>query len=306
MKPDPLVSVIINNHNYGRFLHKAIDTALAQDYSPLEVIVVDDGSTDESSDIIRSYGNRIIPVFKANGGQASAFNQGFAACNGEIICLEDADDYFLPAKVRTIVCAFADNPPAQWCYHPVRWVGLDDRPIETYRKPVYTTRMLDLRPHIASGRVQFTAPPTSGLTFRRSLLGRILPMPERIEITSDNYVKFASFTLAPGLILDAELACQRIHDSNAFTRKTGFVKERTHARVKLLTAHALQDRFPAAQKFSDRLFASSLASYWVHGGIDRAHSNVVRDYLRHATFASKCRVAAKAIIYLARMRVSTL
>jgi glycosyltransferase involved in cell wall biosynthesis len=69
----PLVSVIINNYNYGRFLGEAIDSVLNQTYQRTETIVVDDGSTDNSREIIAGYGDRIIPVLKANGGQNSGF-----------------------------------------------------------------------------------------------------------------------------------------------------------------------------------------------------------------------------------------
>src|SRR5436853_3004216 len=79
------VSIIINNYNYGRFLRDAIDSALGQGYPNTEVVVVDDGSSDDSRDIIASYGNRIIPVLKVNGGQASAFNAGFEASGGDVI-----------------------------------------------------------------------------------------------------------------------------------------------------------------------------------------------------------------------------
>ena len=72
--PGPGVSIIIANFNYGRFLSQAIESALDQSYDNVEVIVVDDGSTDCSRDVINSFGCRIISEFKENGGQVSAFN----------------------------------------------------------------------------------------------------------------------------------------------------------------------------------------------------------------------------------------
>src|SRR4051812_16040279 len=96
MERAPWASIIINNYNYGHFLRDAIDSALAQTYPCTEVIVVDDGSTDDSREVIAGYGQRVTAVFKENGGQASAFNAGFAASRGEVVVFLDADDTLLP------------------------------------------------------------------------------------------------------------------------------------------------------------------------------------------------------------------
>jgi glycosyltransferase involved in cell wall biosynthesis len=89
----PLISIIITSYNYARFLRDAISSALNQTYRETEVIVVDNGSTDNSRDIIVSCDKRIRPVLKENDGQASAFNTGFAVCNGDIvICLDSTDE----------------------------------------------------------------------------------------------------------------------------------------------------------------------------------------------------------------------
>src|ERR1700757_584817 len=78
MEPEALgeakATVVINNYNYGQFLGTAIESALGQTYANTEVVVVDDGSTDDSREIIASYGDRVRAVLKSNGGQASAFN----------------------------------------------------------------------------------------------------------------------------------------------------------------------------------------------------------------------------------------
>src|SRR5258708_4113332 len=101
-----LASIVIVNYNYGRFVGAAIDSALAQTWPHVEVIVVDDGSTDDSRQILRGYGERIRPIFKSNGGQASAANAGFAAASGDVIILLDADDVLLPDALSQIVPQF--------------------------------------------------------------------------------------------------------------------------------------------------------------------------------------------------------
>src|SRR6266436_4803621 len=115
----PLVSVVIDTHNYGRFIEECIDSVLSQDFpaDQMEVVVVDDGSTDDTAERIKKYGSRIRYFYKSNGGQASAFNLGFAKARGEIIALLDADDYWLPGKLGRIVAEFESQPEAGLVYH---------------------------------------------------------------------------------------------------------------------------------------------------------------------------------------------
>src|SRR5258706_14750076 len=96
MPVSPLVSIIITSYNYGRYLPTCIDSALAQTHTPCEVIVVDDGSSDNSPEIIRSYGRRITAILKSNEGPASSWNLGFAKSRGEFILYLDSDDALLP------------------------------------------------------------------------------------------------------------------------------------------------------------------------------------------------------------------
>jgi hypothetical protein len=86
-------SIIINNYNYGCFIKQAIDSALGQKYTLKEVIVVDDGSTDNSAEILQSYGSQIQAILKTNGGQASTYNTGFAKAKGELVLFLDSDDF---------------------------------------------------------------------------------------------------------------------------------------------------------------------------------------------------------------------
>ena len=95
----PLVSVLINNFNYCNYLSRAIDSALSQTYAPIEIIIVDDGSTDQSRQVIAGYRSKIVSILKENGGQASAFNAAVAHSKGSILCFLDLDDRFYPTKV---------------------------------------------------------------------------------------------------------------------------------------------------------------------------------------------------------------
>src|SRR5215831_18420961 len=122
-----LVSILINNYNYAQFLREAIESALSQTYSHVEIIVVDDGSTDESAEIISSYGSRVTAVYKENGGQTSAFNAGVAASRGDILCFLDSDDYFYAEKIARIVELFGalDMSKALMVHHRLKIVQED-------------------------------------------------------------------------------------------------------------------------------------------------------------------------------------
>jgi glycosyltransferase involved in cell wall biosynthesis len=246
----PLVSILINNYNYAAFVAGAIESALSQTYARCEVIVVDDGSTDASREIVGGFGDRIVPVFKSNGGQASAFNAGYAHARGEIICFLDSDDLFLPTKVEQVVLAL-DGQPRGWCFHHLQWTDKDLKPIEMPVNP-YKSGNVDVRSDVLS----FTPPSTSGLAFTRNLLEQILPMPEAIKITSDNYMKFSSMALAPGYYIEEQLSLQRIHGSNLYTCSENTVLK---AEVQMATAFGLRKQFPVLRQTCNRMYADGLA-----------------------------------------------
>ena len=105
-----LVSVVIPTFNYGRFLQRAIDSVLAQTYSPLECIVVDDGSTDETAQVLSRYGDRVQAIRQANLGVSRARNTGIRASRGDFVALLDADDAWAPAKIASQVEMLLADP----------------------------------------------------------------------------------------------------------------------------------------------------------------------------------------------------
>src|SRR5437588_228384 len=104
------VSVLIDTFNHEKYIEAAIGSVLQQENlgkATVEVIVVDDGSTDRTRELVHGFGNRVKYYFKPNGGQASAFNFGIPLCTGEIICFLDGDDWWHQRKVRTVLDAFS-------------------------------------------------------------------------------------------------------------------------------------------------------------------------------------------------------
>ncbi|HEX2117041.1 MAG TPA: glycosyltransferase [Alphaproteobacteria bacterium] len=265
----PLVTILVCNYNYERYLAAALDSALAQDYRPLEIVVVDDGSTDGSRAVLERYGDKIRPLFKANGGQPSALNAGFRASHGEIVCLLDADDVMLPGKVAQVAAAFASDPDAGWVYHELDYIGPDGRPISLAALPDRANvaalarrrarygkiARLDLRAHFAAGeRLPYGCPAFSGLSFRRRALDAILPMPEDIARASDEFPKLAAAALFPGIHLGEPLALQRVHGANAATFRAD---ARAETAIRYInTAYHLRHRYGHIGRSMDKWFAS--------------------------------------------------
>lgn len=106
----PTVSILIPTYNRENVIRKALDSALAQTYRKVQIVVVDDGSTDNTRDVIKSYGQDIVYVYQKNRGIASARNTGLRHCTGDYIAFLDSDDYWLPQKLERQVAIFQDHP----------------------------------------------------------------------------------------------------------------------------------------------------------------------------------------------------
>jgi Glycosyl transferase family 2 len=298
---NPLVSIIINNYNYGRFVAEAIDSALAQTYANCEVIVVDDGSRDNSREVISGFGNRIKTVFKSNGGQSSAFNSGFAASRGEVICFLDSDDVFLPGKVQMVMDGLAVCPGG-WCFHHIQWSDTSLKPIFTPPIP-YSTGKYDFRSALLEGKCTFAPPATSGLAFTRALLNQIMPIPVAITITSDNYLKLSSLALAPGYFIAEQHALQRIHGENAYT---GRKDEAAMADVDMTIAAGLRARVPVMRPICNRWYAAGIVKKW---GAGVSIGNIYKgsqEYFTDMSFGERMQIVARIAYKAARRKANSL
>ena len=214
----PLITILINNYNYEKYLGEAIDSALAQTYSRVEVVVVDDGSSDRSREIMQAYGDKIHAVFKENGGQASAINAGFQQSTGDIIMTLDSDDYLEPFACERIVANW--SPDFEMLFHRLRQVR-NGKKLESYL-PHRRLAMVsgDMVPQLLS-QGRYVCPPTSGLSFSRKLMQAIMPIPEsEYRICADNYLRLHGAFLGRVRALEETLVYYRVHSFNNFDAGT--------------------------------------------------------------------------------------
>jgi len=107
------LSVLINNYNHANYLRESVDSVLAQDCLPYEIIIVDDGSTDKSLDLLQEYygANPLVTIIRQkNSGQIAAIDAGIQAANGEVLCLLDADDRYKPDYLSSLAVLYRDKP----------------------------------------------------------------------------------------------------------------------------------------------------------------------------------------------------
>jgi glycosyltransferase involved in cell wall biosynthesis len=170
------VSIAINNYNYSHFVGQAIESALAQTYQPVEVIVVDDGSTDDSWQVIQQFGTRIQAIRTENGGQGSAYLAAFERCTGDFVLFLDSDDLLDPNAVERCMQQFATNPKASKVQYQLRAINAEGHAIG--RIFPYVMHEGDVT-GIVRQFGHYAGPPSSGNIYRRSAIAPYFPFEAR-------------------------------------------------------------------------------------------------------------------------------
>jgi glycosyltransferase involved in cell wall biosynthesis len=209
-----LVSIVVVNYNYGRFLDQAVRSALAQTHPRTEVIVVDDGSTDDSRARIAAHGDDVVAVLKDNGGQASAFNAGFQASRGDLVLFLDADDVLLPGAAATAAAALAGHGAVK--VHWQLW-KMDEHGVPSRRRhPDRRPEKGELRAHVLRhGPNSYVSPPTSGNAWTRRFLEQVLPVPEcGDKHGADAYLSMLAPLFGRIETVAEPQSCYRVHGHN--------------------------------------------------------------------------------------------
>jgi glycosyltransferase involved in cell wall biosynthesis len=234
----PAVDIVISNHDYGEYLGAAIDSACAQTHPAVGVIAVDDGSTDGSRELLRSYGDRVEVVLKENGGQASALNAGMARARGEVVIFLDADDVLRPQAAAVVADAFSADPALSRVQFRMAVIDAAGAATGVTKPPAHLPPPTgDLRREELAFPYDLPWLPSSGSAFRADAVRRILPIPEADypRYGADWYLVHLSALLGTAGWLDEVCAEYRVHGRNGYEP---FEPRLTVARVRDTVAYA--------------------------------------------------------------------
>lgn len=210
------VSTLITNYNYGRYLKAGVESVLRQTHAVHDIVVVDDGSTDDSRSVIAELAaldDRIVPVFQRNAGQAAAINAGFERCTGDVVCMLDADDVWYDHKVSAVSAAFAANPAAVMVMNGYDLIDPDGRVVERGGKRGLSQG--DLGPLVVRTGGAWIFSATSGLSLRRTTLEKILPIPDRQwRLCADGAIAYPAAFLGRIVSLKTSFGGYRLHGLN--------------------------------------------------------------------------------------------
>lgn len=220
MSRAPLFSVLVAAYNQAEWVEQTLDTVAAQTLRDWELVVVNDGSTDDTGPRVRGWMDRLRAsrpevrmelASTSNGGQSAAMEHGFALCRGRWIALLDSDDLWTPEKLERCARAIADDPDAGMVVHMM--YVIDDRGRRTgdVRPRRAALSEGDLREQIRR-TTRHVAPATSAVLIRADVFARLVPMPTKgFRTAADAYLTMGASLLAPVRAVHEPLAEYRMH-----------------------------------------------------------------------------------------------
>ncbi len=230
----PCVSVIIPTYNRYKILKEAIDSVLAQEYEDFELIVVDDGSTDDTSQLLKSYGKQILAIQRKNGGVSAARNTGIRASSGELIAFLDSDDLWMPGKLSVQTNFFHQHPQSLICQTEEIWVrnGIRVNPKRKHKK---------LSGMIFDSSLALCLVSPSAVMIRRSLLDDVGLFDEHLPACEDYDLWLRIACKYPIDLIDTPMIVKRGGHEDQLSRNPGLDKYRITAIQKLLDRGCLTE-----------------------------------------------------------------
>ncbi|MBC2693931.1 MAG: glycosyltransferase [Desulfobacteraceae bacterium] len=234
-KENPLVSVIIPTYNRGWILKEAIDSVLAQDFTDFELIVVDDGSTDNTHDILSSYKENIVVLRQDNKGVSSARNRGIVSASGRFIAFLDSDDLWLSQKLLTQVHFFNANPEALICQTEEIWIRNSIRvnPKKRHKK---------LSGNIFESSLYLCLVSPSAVMIKRSLFEKTGMFDESLPACEDYDMWLRVSCRYPVYLIDTPLIIKRGGHADQLSRSFGLDRYRIQSLKKIIASNLLADK----------------------------------------------------------------
>jgi hypothetical protein len=221
---DLVVDIVINNHNYGAFLEDAIESACGQTHERVNVLAVDDGSSDDSRQILARYRDRIALILQENGGQAAALNAGMERCEGDVVMFLDADDVLRPEAAARVAAAFAADESVSKVQFRMETIDADGQPTGELKPAAHLPLPSgDVREAELAYPYDLVWMATSANAFRTDAVRRILPIPvaEYPLTGADWYLVHLTALLGRVVSLDAIGAGYRVHADNSYELTAG-------------------------------------------------------------------------------------
>lgn len=257
------LSVVINNFNYRNYVGKAIESLLEQGPEGMDIIVVDDCSTDDSREVISRYvadnPGRIRTVFQpVNSGQGAGFNAGYAISRGELVMFLDADDFMLPGAAAIIRASY--DPETTVYSYRMHYTNPHNEVADGLYPPLHEKfaqgmqASEDIR---RNGRYKATI--TSGLVFGRHVLEKVMPMdPQAFRYGGDGYLVAVAPLYGPVRGFDTPICAYRLHQRQHTSRREEQARlarwriSHDQERHKAMSEHAARLGLPVAEEFWTR------------------------------------------------------
>ena len=231
----PLVSVIIPTYNRGWIVKEAIDSVLDQDFTDYELIVVDDGSDDNTPEILAGYGGAITILHQSNKGVSSARNCGVAAASGQLIAFLDSDDLWLPGKLSTQVKFFKDHPDTVINQTQERWIRKGVRVNPKQRHHKFSGMIFE-----HSLALCLVSP--SAVMIKKSLFDEVGGFDEQFPACEDYDLWLRVSCRYPVHLIDTPLIIKRGGHADQLSKAAGLDKYRIQSLVKIIESGLLTPR----------------------------------------------------------------
>jgi glycosyltransferase involved in cell wall biosynthesis len=215
---EPLVTALIDTYNHERFIEEAIVSVLEQDFpaEDVEILVVDDGSTDGTPELLRKFGTRVRVLRKTNGGQASAFNAGIPEARGEIVAFLDADDWWARNKLSRTIDYLTSHPEVGILGHGFEQVDSFTGQTTSTLPPESRAFSFSTLSDTTFFRHMMCFFGTSRVVIRKKIAEQALPIPESLVIEADEYLSIMSIARSRAVLLQDSLTYYRLHENNLY------------------------------------------------------------------------------------------